>query len=164
MFCGGAGFFAGPMVGSIVYTFLQAFVTGFTVYWPMTIGIIILFIVLFSPGGLFGFIDEAVRNASTRRARAMDEGDQSAIIGAGKTTTTIKTIMGLVRASGGSITFDGESLIGLQHHKIAHKGLGYVPDERLISRYAKTSRSPLLGMIPSLVDGDSFHRDHLSAG
>ena len=46
----------------------------------------------------------------------MDEGDQSAIIGrngAGK-TTTIKAIMGLARASGGSITFDGESLIGLQ--------------------------------------------------
>jgi len=51
--------------------------------------------------------------------------------GAGK-TTTIKTIMGLVRASGGSITFDGENLIGLQPYEIARKGLGYVPDERLI--------------------------------
>jgi branched-chain amino acid transport system ATP-binding protein len=51
--------------------------------------------------------------------------------GAGK-TTTIKTIMGLVRASGGSITFDGENLIGLQPYEIARKGLGYVPDDRLI--------------------------------
>ena len=51
--------------------------------------------------------------------------------GAGK-TTTIKTIMGLVRASGGSITFDGADLIGLQPYEIARKGLGYVPDERLI--------------------------------
>jgi len=70
---GGAGFFAGPIVGSIVYTFLQAFVTGFTVYWPMTIGFIILIIVLFSPGGLFGLIDTAVRRASARRARAAEK-------------------------------------------------------------------------------------------
>lgn len=51
--------------------------------------------------------------------------------GAGK-TTTIKTIMGLVRASSGTITFDGTNLIGLQPYEIARKGLGYVPDERLI--------------------------------
>lgn len=62
---GGAGFFAGPMVGSIVYTFLQAYVTGFTVYWPLTIGLIILFIVLFSPGGLLG-----LRDKMTQRPRA----------------------------------------------------------------------------------------------
>ncbi|MFQ5785076.1 MAG: ABC transporter ATP-binding protein [Alphaproteobacteria bacterium] len=51
--------------------------------------------------------------------------------GAGK-TTTIRTIMGLVRASGGSITFDGKDLIGLQPYEIARLGIGYVPDERLI--------------------------------
>ncbi len=54
---GGAGYFAGPAIGSIVYTFLQAYVTGFTVYWPLTIGTIILLIVLFAPGGLLGTID-----------------------------------------------------------------------------------------------------------
>ena len=64
---GGAGFFAGPMVGSIVYTFIQAWVTGFTVYWPLTIGLIILTIVLFAPGGLLGALDNFVR---TRRSRA----------------------------------------------------------------------------------------------
>ncbi len=55
---GGAGYFAGPAVGSIVYTFLQAYVTGFTVYWPLTIGVIILLIVMFAPGGLLGAIDD----------------------------------------------------------------------------------------------------------
>ena len=54
---GGAGYFAGPAVGSIVYTFLHAYVTGFTVYWPLTIGIIILLIVMFAPGGLLYSID-----------------------------------------------------------------------------------------------------------
>jgi len=51
--------------------------------------------------------------------------------GAGK-TTTIKTIMGLARASGGSITFDGTDLIGRQPYEIARLGVGYAPDERLI--------------------------------
>ena len=51
--------------------------------------------------------------------------------GAGK-TTTIKTIMGLARASAGSITFAGKSLIGRPPYDIARMGIGYVPDERLI--------------------------------
>jgi branched-chain amino acid transport system permease protein len=63
---GGSGFFAGPMVGSIIYTFLHAWVTGFTQYWPLTIGAIILIIVLFSPGGLLGAID-AWRRIRTRQ-------------------------------------------------------------------------------------------------
>ena len=73
---GGAGFFAGPMVGSIVYTFLQAFVTGFTVYWPLTIGIIIVIIVLFSPGGLLGVLDQRIRAARARR-RVAESNDEA---------------------------------------------------------------------------------------
>ena len=51
--------------------------------------------------------------------------------GAGK-TTTIKTIMGLARASSGSIAFAGADLVGLEPHDIARLGVGYVPDDRLI--------------------------------
>lgn len=51
--------------------------------------------------------------------------------GAGK-TTTIRTIMGLVQASSGSITFNGTALNGLAPHDIARLGIGYVPDDRLI--------------------------------
>ena len=54
---GGSGFLIGPMAGSMIYTFLQAYVTGFTVYWPLTIGLIILVIVMFSPGGVLGLLD-----------------------------------------------------------------------------------------------------------
>jgi branched-chain amino acid transport system permease protein len=57
---GGAGYFVGPFLGSIVYTFLNAYVTGFTVYWPLTIGVVILLIVIFSPGGLMGIIDAKI--------------------------------------------------------------------------------------------------------
>jgi len=51
--------------------------------------------------------------------------------GAGK-TTTIKTIMGLAKASSGTITFNGKKLNGLEPYEIARLGIGYVPDERLI--------------------------------
>jgi branched-chain amino acid transport system permease protein len=61
---GPLGFF-GPMVGSLVYTFLSAFVTGFTEYWPLVIGIIIIFIVLFLPGGILGTLQMRSQPAGT---------------------------------------------------------------------------------------------------
>jgi branched-chain amino acid transport system permease protein len=53
---GPMGFF-GPMVGSLIYTFLFAFVTGFTEYWPLTIGLVIIFVVLYMPGGVLGLAE-----------------------------------------------------------------------------------------------------------
>jgi branched-chain amino acid transport system ATP-binding protein len=51
--------------------------------------------------------------------------------GMGK-TTTISTIMGLVPAAGGRITFDGVQLNGLPPYSIAQAGLGLVPEGRQI--------------------------------
>lgn len=59
---GGAGYFAGPLVGSIIYTGLNAYVTTFTIYWPMTIGLVILGMVLFLPGGLLSVLDGWVKS------------------------------------------------------------------------------------------------------
>jgi len=70
---GGAGFFAGPLVGSIVYTFLHAWVTGFTQYWPLTIGAVILAMVLFAPGGAMATLDGWIA-----RRRAPAEADEPA--------------------------------------------------------------------------------------
>src|SRR5918995_3482546 len=53
--------------------------------------------------------------------------------GMGK-TTLCKTIMGLVRASGGSIRFAGEELIVLSPAQIARLGIGYVPQGRRVWR------------------------------
>ena len=58
---GGAGSFVGPMLGSVIYTMLQAVVKMYTVYWPLTIGTIILLIVLFLPGGVLGLIDKRIK-------------------------------------------------------------------------------------------------------
>ncbi len=49
--------------------------------------------------------------------------------GAGK-TTTLKTIMGLVKPTGGSIRFDGDELTGLRPDRIPRLGIGYVPQGR----------------------------------
>jgi branched-chain amino acid transport system ATP-binding protein len=51
--------------------------------------------------------------------------------GMGK-TTTIRTIMGLLPARGGSVVFEGVSLIGLPPYRIAQAGLGLVPEGRQI--------------------------------
>jgi branched-chain amino acid transport system permease protein len=53
---GGPVGFLGPMLGSVIYTFLMAFVTGFTEYWPLVIGTIIILVVLFIPGGVLGLM------------------------------------------------------------------------------------------------------------
>ena len=67
---GGANFFAGPMVGSVIYTALNAYVTRFTIYWPLTIGMIILFLVLFVPGGILSVVEAKI--AAYRHGRDSD--------------------------------------------------------------------------------------------
>src|ERR1700723_2395589 len=53
--------------------------------------------------------------------------------GMGK-TTLCKTIMGLVRATGGSVRMGGEGLLSLQPEQIARLGVGYVPQGRRLWR------------------------------
>ena len=69
---GGAGAFIGPIVGSVIYTMLQAVVKMYTVYWPLTIGTIILLIVLFVPGGVLGLIEKRIK---ARQGRMGDAGN-----------------------------------------------------------------------------------------
>jgi branched-chain amino acid transport system ATP-binding protein len=51
--------------------------------------------------------------------------------GMGK-TTTINAIMGLIRTSGGCISFDDKTLTGLPPYRIAQCGIGLVPEGRQI--------------------------------
>jgi branched-chain amino acid transport system ATP-binding protein len=51
--------------------------------------------------------------------------------GAGK-STTLKSIMGLVRPARGEITFAGRRIERLEPYEIAELGLGYVPEDRRI--------------------------------
>jgi branched-chain amino acid transport system ATP-binding protein len=53
--------------------------------------------------------------------------------GVGK-STTLKTIMGLVRPSQGRVRFDSREIAGLPPHRLAHLGIAYVPEDRRIFR------------------------------
>ena len=71
--------------------------------------------------------------------------------GMGK-TTTINSIMGIVKASGGSIKFDGQELVGRPSFRTANLGLGLVPEGRQIF--------PNLTMMENLVATASNHLDN----
>jgi branched-chain amino acid transport system ATP-binding protein len=51
--------------------------------------------------------------------------------GMGK-TTTINTIMGVVPASGGSIRYEGQELVGRKSYRTANLGIGLVPEGRQV--------------------------------
>lgn len=51
--------------------------------------------------------------------------------GAGK-STTMKSIMAMVRRRSGSVVFRGQDVSKLQSHQISRLGLGFVPEERRI--------------------------------
>jgi len=51
--------------------------------------------------------------------------------GAGK-STTLKTVMGILKAQAGAVRLEGQALTGRPPHDIARQGVGYVPEARLI--------------------------------
>lgn len=59
-------------------------------------------------------------------------------------STTVKAAMGQVDATG-SVLFKGEEMIGLEAFKIAHKGLGYVPENRDIFPSLTVEQNLILG-------------------
>ncbi|MHA7774743.1 branched-chain amino acid ABC transporter permease [Roseibium sp. M-1] len=63
---GGAGYFLGPLLGSSVFTFLHAFVTKYTEFWPLAIGTVILLLVLFLPGGLLSLLPQRLVESQER--------------------------------------------------------------------------------------------------
>jgi branched-chain amino acid transport system permease protein len=67
---GGQSVFFGPVLGMFVITFFHAWVLGFTVYWPVIMGTLILAIIFFLPGGILGFAQERVKQRKKRNNQA----------------------------------------------------------------------------------------------
>ena len=64
----------------------------------------------------------------------VNEGEVVTLIGAngaGK-STTLKTISGLLHSTTGSISFQGESIVGVPPHKLVSRGLAQVPEGRAV--------------------------------
>ncbi len=99
--------------------------------------------------------------------------------GAGK-TTTLKSIMGLVDKTKGSILFNNENLSKIPAHYIPKKGIGYVPQGRrlfsdltveenleiglLTRKKGKDTKDKVLNMFPRLKDRISQISGTLSGG
>ncbi len=75
--------------------------------------------------------------------------------GAGK-TTALKTIMGLVKATGGSIEFDGTELTGLSAHNIPKLGIGYVPQGRRLFGELTVEENLRIGRLVRRTGGDTL--------
>jgi branched-chain amino acid transport system ATP-binding protein len=60
-------------------------------------------------------------------------------------STTVKSIMGLVDATG-SVKFNGQELIGKKAFEVAHCGLAYVPENRDIFPTLTVEQNLVLGM------------------
>ena len=65
--------------------------------------------------------------------------------GVGK-STTLKSIMGLVRPSRGRVLFKGSSIQDLPPYRVARLGLGYVPEERRIFPTITVRENLLMGI------------------
>jgi len=68
--------------------------------------------------------------------------------GAGK-TTTVKSVAGLMTKVKGSITFDGQEILGLPAHARYARGLAYVPEERRIVPGLTVRENIRLGLLRS---------------
>jgi branched-chain amino acid transport system ATP-binding protein len=81
------------------------------------------------------------------------EGETVALIGrngAGK-STTLRAVMNLLSRREGSIRIDGQDITGIPRHRVAHKGLGYIPEERGI--FSSLSVQENLLLLPRIGEG-----------
>ena len=51
---GGFQTFAGPIIGAVVYNYLETYAVGHTVYWQMVLGVVLVVLVLALPTGIVG--------------------------------------------------------------------------------------------------------------
>ena len=101
--------------------------------------------------------------------------------GMGK-TTTIRSIMGLLRPRGGEVPFDGAAVTGREPYRVAQAGIGLVPEgrqifptltveENLVATAVGTTRHPPLDArcglrpvpAPEGTPGQSRHRSSPAA-
>jgi branched-chain amino acid transport system ATP-binding protein len=65
--------------------------------------------------------------------------------GVGK-STTLKAIIGLVHPSRGRVVLEGRPITGLPAHKLARRGIGYVPEDRRIFRLLSVAENLRIGL------------------
>ena len=77
----------------------------------------------------------------------IEEGETAVLLGlngAGKTTTVL-TLAGLLKPSGGTITFDGKDVTGMDPRKLVHEGVVLVPEGRRVFPQLTVAQNLRLG-------------------
>ena len=67
---GGPSTFFGPIVGMFIMTFFHAYVLGFTKFWPVFMGVLILVVIFLLPGGILGYAQEKMKEGTEKVNRA----------------------------------------------------------------------------------------------
>ncbi|MTI02947.1 ABC transporter ATP-binding protein [Roseibium sp. RKSG952] len=80
--------------------------------------------------------------------------------GAGK-STTMKSIMGLVRHTAGTVHYDERSILGGTPHAICRAGIGYVPEERRIFGDLTVEENLEVGRRPPRPGAPAWTLEHL---
>ncbi|HEX6979072.1 MAG TPA: ABC transporter ATP-binding protein [Alphaproteobacteria bacterium] len=80
--------------------------------------------------------------------------------GAGK-STTMKTIMGLLRPAAGRVVFGGQDITGWAPYAIARAGLGYVPEDRRIFTDLTVTENLEVGRQPPRADAPQWTPERL---
>ncbi len=68
-YIGGAGHFAGPIIGAAILTWLQASLSGYTSAWLLYLGLFFMITIVFAPSGLAGLVSMHAAIARTRAFR-----------------------------------------------------------------------------------------------
>ena len=81
-------------------------------------------------------VDVSIEASRILRAVSLDAGAGELVClvgrnGAGK-STPLRTVMGYLRPTAGTITLAGASIVGLPTHAIAARGIGYAPEESAV--------------------------------
>jgi branched-chain amino acid transport system permease protein len=63
---GGWFTFLGPMLGAAVIVALRTFVSTYTGYWALVLGIIMMLVIFFLPNGILGYVEEKIKRGFSK--------------------------------------------------------------------------------------------------
>src|SRR5215831_18576362 len=66
---GGFRTFVGPIVGAIAFTYLKTYAVGFTTYWQLLLGVVLVVLVLALPTGIMGAFERIVAKVKEKQLR-----------------------------------------------------------------------------------------------
>ena len=72
---GGWFTFLGPMLGAAIIIILRTFISGFTDYWTLPLGLLMMFVIFFLPNGILGYIQEKLYWRPVEQTDLVEEHD-----------------------------------------------------------------------------------------